>query len=37
MLIACAGHAIENWEKFKTIKQKDFQLLTDPDILNLFH
>ena len=28
---------IENWGMFKAVKQKDFQLLTDPDILNLFH
>ena len=27
----------ENSEKFKTVEQKDFQLLTDPDIYNLFH
>ena len=26
-----------NIGKFKAVKQKDFQLLTDPDILNLFH
>ena len=36
-LIACVGYAIENREKFKTVKQKDFQLLTDINILNLFH
>ena len=30
-------YGVKNWEKFKKVEQKDFQLLTNPDILNLFH